>query len=371
MSNVTNEDLLEAGKTTSQWLKLGKPERKLYLRDAQDGLCHFCKEELPDDPSLFDIARPDGHPYSKRDYRDRSICYAAHPVCPNILPPIGHQPTDHGNIPWFTGLAAVVQAREEIQRMRMRLNNRVLAGQREMDDPSLIPGNLAGLPEQVEIWEGKLTEDLETLMKDAQPIAIQAMAVPGVGPTTIARILAEIDIYLAEYPSSLHKFAGFAPGFDKMRKGELDEETGRRKRGNKRAYNARLKTACRVQADSLMKMGIGAIKKAAFPGLEADERKERWDALSPRQKHNLALKHGRDLYARDYLKRRVQTEDRGWTNDHIHSDALRIMIKLFLSHLWERWRMLEGLPTERPYIVNGSNGHNYIAPEERGWPELE
>jgi len=372
-SRLTNEQLLSTGKTTTAWLKLGKNERKLLLRTEQDGQCHFCGQLLPEDPSLFDIARTPGHPYSKADYRDKSICYVGHAAIASGCPANGHQGTDHGNIPWFSQLAAVVQAREEVQRMRIRVGNRRLATERGMDDPSLIPGVVAGLDARIGQMEDDLTDAMGALMKDARPIALAAMNVLGVGPTTFARILAEIDINKAPSRSSLHKFAGYAPGFDRMAKGELED--GKRKRGEKRPHNARLRVACFNQGEALIMQGISRIKKSAWPVANADERTEQWQTLSWRERFGLARRFGAELYACDYLERRAATEDDDkWASEaHRHMDAIRRMMKLFLSHLWEVWRGLEGLETPPPYPMTtmGGNHDGYIAPAERGWPKNE
>jgi hypothetical protein len=39
-----------------------------------------------------------------------------------------------------------------------------------------------------------------------------------------------------------------------------------------------------------------------------------------------------------------------WPPSRKHATALRIMIKLFLAHLWETWRGAEGLPLRRSYV---------------------
>lgn len=47
---------------------------------------------------------------------------------------------------------------------------------------------------------------------------------------------------------------------------------------------------------------------------------------------------------------------------------MRKMIKVFLQHFWMRWRTMEGLPTNEPFIM-GKNGHStYITADEYDWP---
>lgn len=39
-----------------------------------------------------------------------------------------------------------------------------------------------------------------------------------------------------------------------------------------------------------------------------------------------------------------------WPPSRLHATGLRVMIKLFLAHLWETWRAAEGLPLRRSYV---------------------
>jgi hypothetical protein len=38
-----------------------------------------------------------------------------------------------------------------------------------------------------------------------------------------------------------------------------------------------------------------------------------------------------------------------WTPGRIHTDATRIMVKVFLQEFWAAWRKMEGLPVTLPY----------------------
>jgi hypothetical protein len=58
----------------------------------------------------------------------------------------------------------------------------------------------------------------------------------------------------------------------------------------------------------------------------------------------------RDQYDRQrekYQRTRPETSD-----GHRHAMAKRATVKLFLSHLWEEWRTLEGLPLRDPYVLD-------------------
>lgn len=49
---------------------------------------------------------------------------------------------------------------------------------------------------------------------------------------------------------------------------------------------------------------------------------------------------------------------------HIHLMSMRKMEKMFLSHLWLRWREIEGLPTSKPYVIAKLGHTTYINPPE-------
>lgn len=52
------------------------------------------------------------------------------------------------------------------------------------------------------------------------------------------------------------------------------------------------------------------------------------------------------------------------TGRHLHNRAKRYCVKIFIQHLWIKWRQLEGLAVTDPWIT-GPGGHsNYIEPDE-------
>lgn len=48
---------------------------------------------------------------------------------------------------------------------------------------------------------------------------------------------------------------------------------------------------------------------------------------------------------------------------HIDAMARRYAVKMFLSHLWEKWRELEGLPIRAPYVIDKLGHTTKTAPE--------
>ena len=76
----------------------------------------------------------------------------------------------------------------------------------------------------------------------------------------------------------------------------------------------------------------------------------------------------RQIY--DNAKEYYET-NRDWTKLHRHHAAMRKMIKVWLSHLWEVWRTLEGLPVRNIYAEDKLGHNHYISPQDYGWPSLE
>lgn len=50
-----------------------------------------------------------------------------------------------------------------------------------------------------------------------------------------------------------------------------------------------------------------------------------------------------------------------WNPGHLHNRALRKVIKIFLSHLWQEWRTLDGLEVTKPY-ASKILGHDALEP---------
>lgn len=63
-------------------------------------------------------------------------------------------------------------------------------------------------------------------------------------------------------------------------------------------------------------------------------------------------------------KERKQLLGADYTEAHAYKLARRKMIKLFLSHLWTRWREIEGYKTKLPYSIRSGIQSNYLKPKD-------
>jgi hypothetical protein len=218
-------------------------------------------------------------------------------------------------------LRALVDARQSIQRDRVRFGNRIGAVERGADivDPSTM-NILEGWNTRFEELEHDIDENIREIAED-YPIIGRMTKVKGVGKLLAARLIASIDISRDDTVSSLWRYCGFSTS---------EGVAERMKKGEKIHYNKNIKPVCFL-------IGLSFLK-----------------SKSP--------------YASIYYEAKgYYQENRDWTKLHIHFAAMRKMIKVFLSHLWQVWRDLEGLPTSPPYIIGKENHTHYLPPEDYGW----
>lgn len=219
-------------------------------------------------------------------------------------------------------LRALVDLRDRtLQKSRIAFQNRITAvslGADNVDARTL--GLYQRWADAFETLELECNEDIEEL-SEGIPIIEEMTELYGIGHLLACKLYAMIDPYRAPTISALWRYAGF---------GVVDGERERARKGETLHYNKRLKTACYLVGRSLLRMG------------------------SP---YRLVYDEARYYYQ----------SNREWTEGHCHYAALRKMIKVFLSHLWLRWRKLEGLPITLPYaqVYEGHDG--FLPPEDFGW----
>jgi len=225
-----------------------------------------------------------------------------------------------------TLLRTLVDTRDrQIQKARIQFSNRLSA----LGDTGLDEGNaqqeriVKHYLEAFDALEKQLNEDIAEIV-GYHPVFPLVSAIRGIGPGLAAKLIAMIDITRSPTVSALWRYAGQAV---------IDGAAEKPVKGQKLAYNKRLKTTCWLIAGSFLK------------------------SASP---YRVIYDEARLLYDRTHPE---------WTKGHSHNAALRKMSKLFLSHLWAAWRELEGLPVTPPYIDrDGNDNHRYDA-EYFGWPK--
>lgn len=223
-------------------------------------------------------------------------------------------------------LRALVDLRDRtLQKSRIAFGNRLSAIERGADQ---VDNRAAAI---IERWTQRFTlleqeadEDICNLVDDF-PIIEQMTKVKGIGKLLAAKVASMIDIHRADTISALWRYAGYG-----VKEGERERPT----KGEKLHYNSRLKTSCYLVGTSFLRSN------------------------SPY----------RQIYdsAREYYE--LNRSD--WTKLHQHNAAMRKMIKVWLSHLWLRWRQIEGLPVNEPFSIEKLGHKHYMKPEEFGWEEL-
>ena len=269
-----------------------------------------------------------------------------------------------------SNLRALVDLRDRtLQKSRVAFGLRVGAVERGADTM-----NEAGL-EIIQRWndrfnalEEEADKDIENMVKEI-PIVEHMTDVKGIGKMLAAKVVSMIDIERADTVSALWRYAGYGLGdYWQDANGNIVSPVSgwkfkpAKKKGDKKErvfdtpepeegwtkvkvidrpiahwclpYNSRLKTTLYLVATSFMRCG-SPYRKIYDEAREADAKSEH------------PLKDG-----------------------HAHNRALRKMIKVWLSHLWEHWRKMEGLPVREIYVIEKLGHTHYTKPEDFGWRTL-
>lgn len=167
--------------------------------------------------------------------------------------------------------------------------------------------------------------------------------VKGIGDLNIGKVVGFIDIQKAENISKLWRYAGF---------GVIEGKRERPKEGERLHYNKRLKTMCWRLGKSLIRAAgpyyhfYKEQKKKITEKLKGDGIKIIPSAKLPKD------------------KRGKKYEPPGTMSvGHVDFMATRKMIKLFLSHLWIKWREAEGLKVTMPYAHDIMGHTDYVDPD--------
>jgi hypothetical protein len=235
----------------------------------------------------------------------------------------------------------LVDAYYQMQANRIRSNNQV----RQMDrEPHEVLGWLA---QQSALLEKSVQSALD-IYSDTHPIGERIRSVVGVGPVIAAGLLAHIDINKCATAGAVWRYAGLDPTLEW-------------KKGQKRPFNASLKTLC-------WKLGESFVK---FQNHKNDVYGKMY--LERKNEEHLRNEAGNNA---DQAKAKLEKYNIGKTTDaykaysqgrlppaHIHARATRYAVKMFLSHLHEVWYEHEfGSPPPAPYAMAHAGHAHKIEP---------
>ena len=248
----------------------------------------------------------------------------------------------------------LVDSYYQFQEHRKRSDNQVRALSASKE-PHVV---LDWLAENARGLENEIKKALDSYSRN-DLIGRWARATKGIGPVITAGLLAHIDIEKAVTAGHIWRYAGLDP-------------TVEWKKGQKRPWNADLKTLCWKVGESFVKVSgkddavYGKIyAKRKLLEIERNEAGKFEDqAVAKLKKHKI----GKETEAyKHYIKGKLPPA-------HIHARARRYAVKLFLAHLQEVWffdhhKKLAPLP----YPIVHLEGHSDIieAPNQDMIPGFE
>lgn len=182
-------------------------------------------------------------------------------------------------------------------------------------------------------WEYQIKRSLQKFVEEQQ-VGEWLLDVDGIGPVIAAGLLAHIDIHRAPNVGHIWNFAGISAN-QVWKKGE------------KRPWNAELKTLCWKAGQSFMKRkGVGNQYNELYLNY-----KQRAIIANNGMKYEetaliLAKKVGKNTEAYGYYSKGKLPPG------HIDARARRYAVKIFLSHLHEYWyEHVFGKPCPAPYAI--------------------
>lgn len=270
-----------------------------------------------------------------------------------------------------------------MQKQRIALNNRISALRRDAAKagvPAEPHSAFLWVFEQFEVLEEQVKKLLQAYTKGHE-MAWFFDQTCGVGPVLAAGLLAHIDIHKAPTAGHIWSFAGLVDGV-------------KWKRGQRRPWNAALKTICWKIGDSFVK---ASTKPSDFYGKLYRQRKElEWannlsgELISQADKSMMEHPGQDDTDRRLWLEGRCNPAkaramlEKGLTPTaaacradtltaglsmlppaHIDARARRYTVKLFLSHLQQCWwEQATGTKPPAPYVFSHMGHGHFIAPPQ-------
>jgi hypothetical protein len=232
-------------------------------------------------------------------------------------------------------LRVLVHNYHEIQRLRISLSNAALAMERNGQPTDFV----RTLAKELKKLESSITRVMNDWIQE-YPVAEWALRQVGVGPVTVATLLAYIDVERCRTAGAVWRYCGLDP-------------TITHTKGQPTPYNRRLKRICYVLGDTFRKRSkdpncfYGRIYRLRKEyEVERNERGEYADQARAR------LEEAERRRYRIAASQREAWSQGKLTAAHIDLRARRYAVKLFLSHFaWVYWETEKGEPWPLPYPV--------------------
>lgn len=192
----------------------------------------------------------------------------------------------------------------------------------------------------------KLIKDAKKMMTNygetVGPIWQWLTSIRGMGEGGLAaQLLAQIDdVGSFETISKLWMFAGY---------GLRDGQVVRNAKGEKSRYNRNLKSLVYLVADQFIKQ-----QTAPYAEMYYEEKHKQ------RANHPVAMCRNEGIPWSECQHKKEHKQE--FNDGHVHARAMRKIGKVFLSHLWLKWRESEGLPVSEPYVQTILRHSNIVEP---------
>jgi hypothetical protein len=250
-----------------------------------------------------------------------------------VVPMINKELREHAKNMNVEEARALVDSYYEAQGRRIDLQNKIRAIQQGKDE------NINPLALQ---WQFELRQQEEKDIASAlnwfaksNPVGKWSMEVMGIGPVIAAGLLAHIDITQAPTAGHIQAYAGLDP-------------TKSWEKGQKRPWNARIKTLCWKIGESFVKVmnnDKDVYGKLYLARKEYEnEKNEAGEYKSQAESKAKSVGKNTEAY-KSYSKGKLPA-------GHIHARCKRYSVKLFLSH-WHRVAYLYHYKCEppKPYAI--------------------
>jgi transposase IS116/IS110/IS902 family protein len=227
----------------------------------------------------------------------------------------------------------LVDAYYQMQRDRIRSVNQVRATG-EATEPNAVLSWLAG---NTRILEDNVRRALDAYT-DGHPVGLWSKTIVGIGPVIAAGLLAHIDIERAPTVGHIWSFAGLNPQAKWLK-------------GQKRPWNARLKTLCWKIGESFVKQSSreGDFYGKLYAQRKAFEQAQN-EAGAYAEQATISLREKR--FGED-TKARAAYEAGQLPPARIHLRSQRWAVKIFLAH-WHHvaFETRFGQPPPKPYVLS-------------------
>jgi hypothetical protein len=242
----------------------------------------------------------------------------------------------------YDELKALIDDRNQIIKLIVKINNQILAYKRATDNPShlsieILEEASKGPIKRRKDLDKEITHLINKLKKEDRLVKA-TLGISGVGEITVAHLLSYIDLTIAQHPSSLCSYCGYdKPSHKRYEKGVAGG-------GNKTLRSVLYNTA-----SSMIKHSTLYAEKIYYPYKERLETSEKITE------------------SRNTQGKLIQCMWKDTKAGHRHGAAMRKMIQIFLIHYWIVGRSILEMPTSKPYVEEKLGHTGIITPEEMGW----